>query len=255
VLKAGLKVPPGCCLTTCAYRTALEAVGFSPVERWRRAIQLQGNDRRRELEDCRQMILRADTTHLRHHLRQTLGEGTGGDQRWAVRSSATNEDMGRMSYAGLYRTELGLPWDEIGRGIAAVWISVWDARVIEYMMKSGTAEAPPTMAVIIQPMLDAALAGVAYSVDPVTGQSGVVTINAIRGLGAPLADGKVTPDQYTVETGPDQPARLIRYIPGHQVERLLLGSSGVTTESVPAEERNASALSGQQLAEVTGQPS
>ncbi|MDF2754958.1 MAG: ppsA [Nitrospira sp.] len=251
VLKAGLKVPPGCCLTTCAYRTALEAVGFSPVERWRRAIQLQGNDRRRELEDCRQMILRADTTHFRHHLRQTLGEGTGRDQRWAVRSSATNEDMGRMSYAGLYRTELGLPWDEIGRGIAAVWISVWDARVIEYMMKSGTAQAPPAMAVIIQPMLDAALAGVAYSVDPVTGQSGVVTINAIRGLGAPLADGKVTPDQYTVETGPDQPARLIRYIPGHQVERLLLGSSGVTTESVRAEERKASALSEQQLAEVT----
>ena len=251
VLKAGLKVPPGCCLTTCAYRTALEAVGFSPVERWRRAIQLQGDDRQRELEDCRQMILRADTTYLRHHLRQTLGEGTGGDQRWAVRSSATNEDMVRVSYAGLYRTELGLPWDEIGRGIAAVWISVWDARVIEYMMKSGTAEAPPAMAVIIQPMLDAALAGVAYSVDPVTGRSGVVTINAIRGLGAPLADGKVTPDQYTVETGPDQPARLIRYIPGHQVERLLLGSSGVTTESVRAEERNASALSEQQLAEVT----
>ena len=251
VLKAGLKVPPGCCLTTCAYRTALEAVGFSPVERWRRAIQLQGDDRRRELEDCRQMILRADTTYLRHHLRHTLGEGTGGDQRWAVRSSATNEDMVRVSYAGLYRTELGLPWDEIGRGIAAVWISVWDARVIEYMMKSGTAEAPPAMAVIIQPMLDAALAGVAYSVDPVTGRSGVVTINAIRGLGAPLADGKVTPDQYTVETGPDQPARLIRYIPGDQVERLLLGSSGVTTESVRAEERNASALSEQQLAEVT----
>ena len=251
VLKAGLKVPPGCCLTTYAYRAALEAVGFSPVERWRRAIQLQGDDRQRELEDCRQMILRADTTYLRHHLRQTLGEGTGGDQRWAVRSSATNEDMVRVSYAGLYRTELGLPWDEIGRGIAAVWISVWDARVIEYMMKSGTAEAPPAMAVIIQPMLDAALAGVAYSVDPVTGRSGVVTINAIRGLGAPLADGKVTPDQYTVETGPDQPARLIRYIPGDQVERLLLGSSGVTTESVRAEERNASALSEQQLAEVT----
>jgi pyruvate,water dikinase len=251
VLKAGLKVPPGCCLTTCAYRTALKAVGFSPVERWRRAIQLQGDDRQRELEDCRQTILRADTPHLRHHLRQTLGEGIGRDQRWAVRSSATNEDMVRVSYAGLYRTELGLRWDEIGRGVAAVWSSVWDARVIEYMMKSGTAEAPPAMAVIIQPMLDAALAGVAYSVDPVTGRSGLVTINAIRGLGAPLADGKVTPDQYTVETGPDQPARLIRYIPGHQIERLLLGSSGVTTESVPAEERKASALSEQQLAEVT----
>ena len=63
VLKAGLKVPPGCCLTTCAYRTALKRSGF-PGERWRRAIQLQGDDRRRELEDCRQMILRADTTHL-----------------------------------------------------------------------------------------------------------------------------------------------------------------------------------------------
>ena len=67
----------------------------------------------------------------------------------------------------------------------------------------------------------------------------------------PLADGKVTPDQYTVETGPDQPTRLIRYTPGHQVERLLLGSKGITTESVRAEERNAPALSERQLVEVT----
>ena len=250
LFKTGLNVPPGCCLTTCAYRAALEAVGFSPGERWRRAIQLQGDDRERELEDCRQMILRADITHLVHDLRQTLGEGIGFEQRWAVRSSATNEDMVRMSYAGLYRTELGLLWDEIGRGITAVWVSVWDVRVIEYMKKSGTAEAPPAMAVIIQPMLDAAVAGVAYSVDPVTGRSGHVTVNAIRGLGSFLADGKVTPDQYTVETGPDQPARLIRYTPGHQAERLLLGRSGVTTESVRAEERNVSALSEQQLVEV-----
>ena len=251
LLKAGLKVPPGCCLTTSAYRAALEAVGLSPGERWRRAIQLQGDDRKRELEDCRQTILRADITHLVHRLHQTLGEITGLDQQWAVRSSATNEDMVRMSFAGLYRTELGLPWEEIGRGIAAVWVSVWDVRVIEYMMKSGNAEAPPAMAVIIQPMLDAAVAGVAYSVDPVTGRSGHVTINAIRGLGAPLADGKVTPDQYTVEARPDQPARLIRYAPGHQVERLLLASSGVTTEPVRAEERKVSALSEQQLVELT----
>ena len=251
LLETGLKVPPGCCLTTAAYRAALEAVGFSPVERWQRVIQLQGDDRRRELEHCRQMILRADITHLVHHLRQTLGEGAGFGQRWAVRSSATNEDMVRMSCAGLYRTELGLSWDEVGRGIAAVWGSVWQTRVIEYMMKDGTVQAPPVMAVIIQAMLDAAVAGVAYSVDPVTGRSGHVTINAIRGLGPPLADGIVAPDQYTVETGPAQPARLIRYTSGHQVDRLSLRSSGVTTESVRAEERNASALSEQQLAEVT----
>src|SRR5688572_16720873 len=147
LLKTGVKVPPGCCLTTCAYRAALEAVGVSPGERWRRAIQLQGDDRERELEDCREMILRADITHLVHDLRQTVGEGIGFEQRWAVRSSATNEDMVRMSYAGLYRTELGLLWDEIGRGITAVWVSVWDARVIEYMKRSGTAEVPPAMAV------------------------------------------------------------------------------------------------------------
>ncbi|HET9846480.1 MAG TPA: PEP/pyruvate-binding domain-containing protein, partial [Nitrospira sp.] len=250
LLETGLKVPPGCCLTTAAYRAALEAVGFSPVERWQRAIHLQGDDRRRELENCRQMILRADMTHLVHDLRQTLGEGAGFGQRWAVRSSATNEDMVRMSCAGLYRTELGLSWDEVGRGIAAVWGSVWQTRVIEYMMKDGTVQAPPVMAVIIQAMLDAAVAGVAYSVDPVTGRSGHVIINAIRGLGPPLADGIVAPDQYTVETGPAQPARLIRYTSGHQVDRLSLRSSGVTTESVPADERNVSALSEQQVAEV-----
>jgi rifampicin phosphotransferase len=251
LLAAGLKVPPGCCLTTSAYRGALEAVGFCPVERWRRAIQRRGDDRERELRNCRENILRADVAHLMHHVREALhGEAARLEQRWAVRSSATNEDMARMSYAGLYRTELGLSLDEIGSGITAVWASVWDARVIDYMMKSGTAETPPVMAVVIQPMLDAAVAGIAYSVDPVSGRNAHVTINAIRGLGQPLAEGTVMPDQYTVETGADQPARLIRYIPGHQHERLSLSLSGVSTESVPAEDRNRPSLSEQQLAEV-----
>ncbi len=251
LLAAGLNVPSGCCLTTSAYRGALEAVGFSPVERWRRALQRRGDDRERELQNCREIILRADTAQLIHHVRDALhGETARLDQRWAVRSSATNEDMVRMSYAGLYRTKLGLPWDEIGVGITAVWASVWDARVIDYMMKGGTGETPPAMAVVIQPMLDAVVAGIAYSVDPVTGRNAYVTINAIRGLGPPLADGTVMPDQYTVETGADQPARLIRYTPGHQHERLMLATRGVSTESVPAENRNTSSLSEQQLAEV-----
>jgi pyruvate,water dikinase len=251
LLATGLKVPTGFCLTTAAYRTALAAAGFSPVERWRRVLELQGDDRQRELNDCRQSILAADIAQLMRHLPQTFRENAVGDQRWAVRSSATNEDMVKKSYAGLYRTELGLTWDEIVRGIAAVWASAWDARVIEYMMKTGSAEAPPTMAVVIQAMLDAAVAGVAYSVDPVTGRSGRVTINAIRGLGPLLADGKVTPDQYIVETRANQPARLTRYTPGHQAERLVLDRSGIATESIPADERNTSSLSERQLSELT----
>ena len=57
----------------------------------------------------------------------------------------------------------------------------------------------PAMAVVVQPMLDAKAAGVAYSIHPVTGRTSQVAINAVPGLASALVSGEVTPDQYVVE--------------------------------------------------------
>lgn len=118
---------------------------------------------------------------------------------WAVRSSATNEDGASASFAGVYRTRLGVPLEEIGLAVQDLWLSIWDERVLNYHAMSGLRGIAPAMAVVIQPLLAAQSAGVAYSVHPITGRTTQVVINAVAGLAEALVDGRMTPDQYVVE--------------------------------------------------------
>ena len=199
LLAAGLSVPDGCCITTRAYDEALATIGFDARERWQSARRLPADDRRTQLMACRERILRAQPSAVLEAVHGALHRVAAGPPRtWALRSSASNEDSVTLSAAGLYRTVLGARSEELARGIAEVWASMWDERVMEYMVKLGTGESPPSMAVVIQPLLHATIAGVAYSIHPVTGRSTHVAGDAIRGLGQPLVDGRVTPDQYIV---------------------------------------------------------
>src|SRR6476620_180074 len=251
LLAAGLAVPDGCCVTTRAYEQSLATLGFDPRERWRRALGLMEEDRRRELQRCQAAIRRSDLSGVLQGVREEVQRVAGARERqWALRSSASNEDSAHTSAAGLYRTVLGARREELARGIIEVWASLWEARVFEYTAKSGTGNLPPSMAVVIQPLLDPMIAGVAYSIDPVTGRDSHVTVNAIRGLGQPLVDGTVTPDQYLVETIDGQPRRVIRHIPGQQHDRLVASAGGVAMEPVPWLERKQPPLSDQQLFEV-----
>ncbi|HET9605588.1 MAG TPA: PEP/pyruvate-binding domain-containing protein, partial [Nitrospira sp.] len=251
LLAAGLAVPDGCCVTTRAYERSLATLGFDPRERWRRALELMGEDRRQELQGCRAAIGRSDLSGVLQGVWEELQRVAGArERRWALRSSASNEDSGHASAAGLYRTVLGVQWEELAGGIIEVWASLWEERVLVYMAKSGTGDMPPSMAVVIQPLLDPTIAGVAYSIDPVTGRDRYVTINAIRGLGQPLVDGTVTPDQYLVETIDGRPRRVIRRIPGQQHERMVVAAGGIAMEPIPSAEQDRTMLGDQQLFEI-----
>jgi pyruvate,water dikinase len=87
------------------------------------------------------------------------------------------------------------------------------------------------MAVVIQPMIDAQSAGVAYSIHPVTGRTNQVTINAVPGLAASLVDGTVKPDQYVVEVAHEkQPIRILKRILAHHSQRLVVSKDGLQVE-------------------------
>jgi len=251
LLAAGLAVPDGCCVTIRAYEQSLASLGFDPLERWRIALGLMGEDRRRELQGCQAAIRCSDLSGILQCVWEELRRVAGaGERQWALRSSASNEDSVQTSAAGLYRTVLGVQREDLARGIIEVWASLWEERVFEYAAKSGTASLPPSMAVVIQLLLEPTIAGVAYSIDPVTGRDSHVTVSAIRGLGQLLVDGTVTPDQYLVETIDGQPRRVIRRIPGQQHERLVASVAGTAMEPVPWLERKQPPLSDQQLFEV-----
>ncbi|NJN37400.1 MAG: hypothetical protein HC794_10635 [Nitrospiraceae bacterium] len=199
---AGLPVPPGICVTTEAYDQSLRLSNFSAPEKWRNACALSGQKRASALADCQARIREIDSSLLSTQWLtelQTLDRPP--NQRWAVRSSATNEDAGRTSFAGLYRTHLGLSLSQIDAAIKDLWASLWQDAVVRYTVERIGHQTVPAMAVVIQPMLDARTSGVAYSIHPVTGRSFHVVVNAVPGLAAPLVDGQVTPDQYVVAMG------------------------------------------------------
>lgn len=199
LIRSGFRVPPGFCLTTAAYRDALRAAGFDILERWRQALSTKGPDRDRLLSDCRRIIQSAPLADsLLRSLREEMARH--GAMSWAVRSSATDEDGGEATYAGIYATVLGVTAEGLGAAVLACWASPWTATALSYHERSRSSR-PPAMAVVLQPMLAPRAAGVAYSRHPVTGRPDLVVINAVPGLAEPLVSGRVIPDQFIVRTG------------------------------------------------------
>jgi pyruvate,water dikinase len=115
----------------------------------------------------------------------------------AVRSSGVAEDLPGMSYAGQYETVLHVRGeDALEAAVKVCWGSALSSRVAGY--RGQAVQRAPGMAVLIQPMVPAESAGVAFSANPVTGTRDEVVINAVRGLGERLVSGAATPDQWLV---------------------------------------------------------
>src|SRR6266511_1111422 len=126
-----------------------------------------------------------------------LGEGP-----FAVRSSASAEDLAEASYAGLYETFLNVPADEVPAAVRRCHAAATAPRVVAYQRSQRAAHtAGPGMAVLVQPMIRADAAGVAFTADPVTGERDHVVITAVRGLGERLVDGQAVGDEWTARGG------------------------------------------------------
>ncbi|MCS6288155.1 MAG: hypothetical protein H8K10_04180 [Nitrospira sp.] len=254
VLSAGLPVPKGLCVTTAVYQQSLDRAGVDAPAIWTKLPDLSVEQRAQELARIQQLLLDQPwPTGFPDDLETQL-TGLGGDSstRWAVRSSATNEDAGDMSAAGLYRTTLGVPMTAVLQSIRACWVSLWDERVVQYLCHSGADRPCPAMAVVIQPMLSAQAAGVAYSIHPITGRTSQVSINAVPGLASSLVNGEVTPDEYVVEVYDDdhRPFRVRRRMLAEKRKKLTATIEGVREESIPEPEQRQSCLVDEQLFEL-----
>lgn len=253
LLAAGFSVPRGFCVTTALYRHCLEAAGLDVMELWKKALGSSDTQRAQHRARIQRLLLEQPwpagfQTEL-DGWRTSLTDRPS--IRWAVRSSATNEDAGGMSAAGLYRTALGQSPQEVLRAIRDCWISLWDEQVFRYLLRFETEQACPAMAVVIQPMLDAKIAGVAYSIHPVTGRTTQVAINAVPGLASSLVNGDVTPDQYVVEVGESLRTPLVRRrLLAEKPWKVVMTTEGVQPEPIPALERRQSSLSDEQLFEL-----
>jgi pyruvate,water dikinase len=116
----------------------------------------------------------------------------------AVRSSGVAEDLAESSFAGQYETVLGVQgFDAIISAVRLCWASVFNDRVSAYLAEKGEIQ-KKSMAVLVQQLVEADVAGVAFSVNPVTGDRDECVINAVNGLGERLVSGHATPDEWVV---------------------------------------------------------
>ena len=122
--------------------------------------------------------------------------GRGG--RFAVRSSGREEDGADSAHAGQFETELNVSADNVPAAAHRVWRSGFSETLADYRKAKGLSAAPQPPAVVVQVMVGAVAAGVAFSADPVSGNRGVVVISAIAGLADKLVGGEEDGDSYRV---------------------------------------------------------
>jgi pyruvate,water dikinase len=112
----------------------------------------------------------------------------------AVRSSAVAEDAADASFAGMQSTYLWLRGtDDVLAGVRRCWASYFNAEALAYRAQHGGAAG---MSVAVQYMVDARVAGVMFTINPVTGDPSSIAIDASYGLGVTVVGGDVTPDSY-----------------------------------------------------------
>ncbi len=119
----------------------------------------------------------------------------------AVRSSALGEDRGDFSFAGQYATQLNVApqLDDLWAAIKKVWASLFNPEVWEYCRKNDLPPPPLKMGVVLQEMVPAQWAGVAFSVNPNQPEQEKILIEFVQGLGEKLVSGQANPQQVEID--------------------------------------------------------
>ncbi|HEX8869926.1 MAG TPA: PEP/pyruvate-binding domain-containing protein, partial [Lentzea sp.] len=133
---------------------------------------------------------------LAAEITSALGEGP-----YAVRSSATAEDLPGASFAGQQDSYLNVEAADVLRHISLCWASLFTDRAVTYRQRNGVDQRTVTMAVVVQEMVNAEAAGVLFTADPVTSNRKIARVEAVPGLGEAFVSGLVNADSYEVRDG------------------------------------------------------
>jgi pyruvate,water dikinase len=251
--RAGIAVPAGFVLRTAAFERFLESLEQqAPV---RAAVAaLDGADLaavtacsealRRRIESAQ---LPADLLGELSAAHATLTGAAGPPV--AVRSSATTEDSADASFAGLQDTYLWVT--DAAQMLARVrscWASLYSVPSISYRLRHGIPEERVAMAVVVQIMVDAGVAGVMFTRSPTTGDRSVVTIEAAWGLGSAVVGGEVTPDHWVL--GKITGEVSVREVSEKLIQHVPVAGGGIEAVAVGEERRRAPCLEDAQLQEL-----
>lgn len=196
LFRAGFPVPPGFTVTATAYRAFVEehrtTLARAEQFSWQNPALLE-TQANALVEELRLLPVPAA---VERELQVALGAFDSA-QRFSVRSSATAEDSASAAFAGQHDTYLNCHGaEEVMRRLRDCWLSLFAPRALAYRHHAGFTIAGADMAVVVQCMVMADKAGVAFSVDPVLGRLDHVSIDANYGLGESVVGGEAEVDHY-----------------------------------------------------------
>ena len=241
LIAAGLPVPSGFVVTTDACQRFMQS--DPRIEHW---LEILTRCDARDLT-----ALRAATEELRQQLSAIVVPGDVADAiasamsresggAWAVRSSATVEDLPEASFAGQHDSFLNvLGRDAVLGAVKSCWLSLFSERAISYRMRKGVVAGRAQMAVIVQQLIATDAAGVMFTADPVGGDSDSILIEAAFGLGETVVQGKVTPDRIEVSRSKLQ---VVRRETGLKQVRIVAAKDGVCEQPLAGEKAGVPAL-------------
>ncbi len=249
LINAGFAVPGGFQITTGAYRRFVADHGLQTrILEFARPIPKNGSA---SFDGAEEAIAALFAEHdlddgLAREIRRAY-EALPGTPAVAVRSSANAEDLPELSFAGQQETFLNV------RGATAVlqavkdcWASLWTTQAISYRHRNGIGMDTVAMAVVVQVMVPADVAGVLFTANPATGERGEMIVNASFGLGEAVVSGQVTPDTYVVDR---KTSTAKDTVIGAKEQRVVAdGDLGVRLEAVAAGDRTRASLSNDAIA-------
>ncbi|MGB8328847.1 MAG: phosphoenolpyruvate synthase [Polyangiales bacterium] len=252
---AGLPVPPGFVVTGQAYLRALDAAACR-----QRLLELVANV---DLEDSSALKMVSDELRATVHRAgvpdevqasvmqafKSLGEGA----RVAVRSSATAEDTAEASFAGMNETFTNVVEENLIQRILDCWASLWSSRVVAYRHSLGLTD-EPTIAVVVQRMVNSEASGVMFTVDPISQDRTRMLVEGAYGLGEVVVGGQVEPDTYFVAR-PQDPSKVNLEVLsariGSKAFKIVRQADGTEArQDVPETQREARVLDDAQVLEL-----
>jgi len=239
LIKAGFDVPPGFVITTAAYDLLLQTNSLqADLQKILGSLQTDNpasvNEISQQIRDAIQCasIPALIVDEARKAYRQLEGGAV------AVRSSATAEDLPEAAFAGQQETFLNIIGEQaLLEAIRACWVSLWSERAILYRAHQNVDQVSVKLAVVVQKMVPAEVAGVMFTANPVSGARAELVIDASPGLGEAVVAGLVTPDHFVVN-------KHGLHIKDHRIggrEIIIHSKAGGGTEQVTSTDKNTEA--------------
>jgi len=245
----GIRVPDGFCISTEAFKRIIgEKSSVNELLAQLSLLKVEDRDKIGELSgEIRRVIegiaIPQDINEEITRYLSRLDEKTA----YAVRSSATAEDLPTASFAGQQDTYLNIIGKEsILKHISKCWASLFTQRAVIYRLQNGFDHHKVYLAVVVQKMVFPQAAGILFTADPVTSNRKVLSIDASFGLGEALVSGLVNADSYKVRNG----KVINKKIPTKKLAIYAVKDGGTKEQDIELERQKTQTLTEQQILEI-----